>query len=277
MVDARTKLLPQSQKLAMLPSNLSAYLKQTGAIERKDFDEVYAQHKLAKDHAVGCYIIYDKVVKKFYIQKAGNIYPAARNHIIGKDLSNALDLALAKGNHDYLVRFVELDKAGYGKGDLNKLHSHLMWAYHETKTVAIDKDNTLYPKHQNGLKPELLDYLVNHAEVYSLDAFNKARKEAHERKMKVPGCYIIYDQAERKYYVGQSTDIFARVRTHVNSKSENLKQLVDYNISVSNHPVSIKLVPITWSGEIDINKLERDLIRAYEADTHGYNKTSGGS
>lgn len=277
MIDTRTKLLPQPQKLAILPPSLAAYLKRTSAIERKDFDEVYEQHKRANDRAVGCYIIYDKVVKKFYIQKAGNIYPAARNHIIGKDLSNALDLALAKGNHDYLVRFVELDKVGYAPNEINKLHIQLLYAYRETKTIAIDKENTLIPKYQNDLKPELLDYLVNHAEVYSLDAFNKARKEAHERKMKVPGCYIIYDQVERKYYVGQSIDVFARVRTHANSKSENLKQLVDYNISVSNHPVSIKLVPITWSGEIDINKLERDLIKAYEADTHGYNKTSGGS
>lgn len=276
MVDARTKLLPPSSRLSMLPAGLSNYLRSTPAIEKNDFEAVYEQHKAANDHAVGCYIIFDKVVKKFYIQTAGNIYPAVRNHIMGKDLNNPVDLALAKGNHDYLVRFVELDKAGYEKGTLNKLRCHLMWAYLETATVEIDKDNDLLPKHRDGLTPELLECLAN-TEVYSLEEFNKARKEAHLRKMKVPGCYIIYDRVERKYYVGQSTDVFARVRTHVNSRSENLKQLVDYNISVSNHPVSIKLVPITWSGEIDINKLERDLIRAYEADTNGYNKTSGGS
>jgi len=260
----------------MLTSGLSAYLKSTPVIEKKDFDAVYEQHKLANDRAVGCYIIYDKVVKKYYIQKAGNIYPAARNHIIGKDLTNPADLALAKGNHDFLVRFVELDKAGYKEGELNKLHKHLYRAYHESTTIEVDKDNAMLPKYPNRLTQELFDYL-SEAEIYSLDTFNKARKEAHSRKMKVPGCYIIYDQVARKYYVGQSTDVFARVRTHVNSRSENLKQLVDYNISVSNHSVSIKLVPITWSGEIDINKLERDLIDAYDAKKNGYNKTGGGS
>lgn len=101
------------------------------------------------------------------------------------------------------------------------------------------------------------------------------QKCAYNGKKRIPGCYIIYNTVTKQVYVGQAVDIMRRVQEHLNGKRSGGERL-DYDIAILNHRVLIKHVLLSESGYLDLNELERDLIRACDCvEPRGYNKTRG--
>lgn len=86
------------------------------------------------------------------------------------------------------------------------------------------------------------------------------------------GCYVLYNKHNRKYYVGQATRLFFRVNQHFTGHG-NGDVYADYKRGKDKF--TIKLIPLSDSGYYDLDKLERDLIKKYNAFEKGYNKTAG--
>lgn len=87
----------------------------------------------------------------------------------------------------------------------------------------------------------------------------------------VPGIYVIYNRTKRMYYVGQSDRLISRVNNHLNGRG-NGDVYADYKYG---DRMIIKLIPIKRSGYLSLNKMEKDFIRYFRANTKGYNKTKG--
>ena len=85
------------------------------------------------------------------------------------------------------------------------------------------------------------------------------------------GVYILYNTSKKKYYVGQSVNVFRRIRSHFTGNG-NLGVYLDY---IAGDKFSIRVIPLSQSGYISLNSLERDTITAYNAYYKGYNKTRG--
>lgn len=96
---------------------------------------------------------------------------------------------------------------------------------------------------------------------------------------KIVGCYIIRNRKNAKCYVGQSKDVLKRLRQHFKGTSpQNIIFSEDYFSTAPEERQSLfefKIIPLSTKDELD--KTEKDLIEAYAAFTHGYNKTNGNS
>ena len=85
------------------------------------------------------------------------------------------------------------------------------------------------------------------------------------------GVYILHNTYNDKYYVGQSVHVLKRLCQHFNGKGcEDVYK--DYCMGM---PFEIQCISLTGSGYDNLNKLERDYIRYYNAYYGGYNKTRG--
>ncbi len=87
----------------------------------------------------------------------------------------------------------------------------------------------------------------------------------------VVGVYVLKNQTKSKYYVGQAKKVFFRVNQHFTGHG-NGDVYADYKYGDS---FLIKIVKLSSSGYSDLDALERDLIKKYNAYSAGYNKTSG--
>ena len=94
---------------------------------------------------------------------------------------------------------------------------------------------------------------------------------------KVIGCYIIKNVENEKCYVGQSKDVYKRIKQHFHGTvPKNVIFAEDYylsNIENKEKLFEIKIIPCETKDELD--KLERELIIEYDALNNGYNGTSG--
>jgi hypothetical protein len=88
----------------------------------------------------------------------------------------------------------------------------------------------------------------------------------------IVGVYILYNKKKKMYYVGQSNRLFFRVNQHLTGHG-NGDVYADYKRG--RDKFTIKLVPLVNSGYYDLDKLEKDLIKRYNAFEKGYNKTAG--
>lgn len=95
----------------------------------------------------------------------------------------------------------------------------------------------------------------------------------------IKGCYVIRNRENGKHYVGQSKDVYKRIKDHFrgtqpinyifcedyfNSKLENKDDLFE-----------IKIYKCETKDELDA--LEQHLIQFYDAKNDGYNRTNGNS
>ena len=87
----------------------------------------------------------------------------------------------------------------------------------------------------------------------------------------VVGVYIIHNESQNKYYVGQAKKLFFIINQHFTGHG-NGDVYADYKYG---DDFSIKMIKLTDSGYSDLDLLEKDLIEKYHAKTLGYNKTSG--
>ncbi len=85
------------------------------------------------------------------------------------------------------------------------------------------------------------------------------------------GVYIIRNITNNKHYVGQAKRILFRVNQHFTGKG-NGDVYADYK---NGDDFRILLIKLSESGYSDIDKLEKDKIREYNAFYRGYNKTEG--
>lgn len=100
-------------------------------------------------------------------------------------------------------------------------------------------------------------------------------KEFFELRKKNPenftGVYILNNTTKHKYYVGQAIRIFSRVNNHFTGKG-NGDVYADYKYKDN---FTIRLIPLSKSGYTSLDKLEKDMIAKFKANTTGYNKTAG--
>lgn len=94
---------------------------------------------------------------------------------------------------------------------------------------------------------------------------------------KIIGCYIIKNVENSKCYVGQSKDIYKRLKQHFHGTvPKNSIFAEDYYLSKTENRedlFEVKIVPCQTKDELD--KTERDLIFEYDSLNNGYNATSG--
>ena len=87
----------------------------------------------------------------------------------------------------------------------------------------------------------------------------------------VVGVYVIHNDTNGMYYVGQAKRLFFRVNQHFTGHG-NGDVYADYK---HGDHFSIQLMKLSDSGYSDLDKLERDLIEKYDAYNSGYNRTVG--
>ena len=85
------------------------------------------------------------------------------------------------------------------------------------------------------------------------------------------GTYVLYNQEDDKYYVGQATSFQRRLHQHFTGKG-NPDVYFDYR---SGKPFTIYLFPLNESRFANLNDQERHYIAKYRAFEEGYNKTHG--
>ena len=85
------------------------------------------------------------------------------------------------------------------------------------------------------------------------------------------GVYILHNTTEGIYYVGQSVRVMQRVRQHFTGHG-NGDVYADYKYG---HRFTVKVISLTSSGYSSLDDLERDMIEAHYAYSHGYNKQRG--
>lgn len=109
------------------------------------------------------------------------------------------------------------------------------------------------------------------------EQFMKMREDVYRNGEKAKkskngaGVYIIHNKTKRSYYVGQSIHILDRVNSHFSGKG-NGDVYADYKYG---DRFTIRLIPLRGSGYKNLNDLERNAIRSYNAYNRGYNKTRG--
>lgn len=102
---------------------------------------------------------------------------------------------------------------------------------------------------------------------YLPDAFIRS----HNKFVDCAGTYVLHNQEEDKYYVGQATSLQRRLRQHFTGKG-NPDVYFDYR---SGKPFTIYLFPLNESRFSNLNDQERHYIAKYRAFEAGYNKTHG--
>lgn len=102
------------------------------------------------------------------------------------------------------------------------------------------------------------------------------RKSKYHRPARRPtrefvGCYILHNKTKDKYYVGQAKQVVSRVKAHLAGRG-NGDVYADYKYGDN---FEVRTISLVLSGYPSLNKLERDLIKRYNAYTKGYNRTRG--
>lgn len=87
----------------------------------------------------------------------------------------------------------------------------------------------------------------------------------------IVGVYIIHNCSKDKYYVGQAKRLYFRVNQHFTGHG-NGDVYADYKYG---DQFTISIVALSNSGYSDLDALERNLIKLYDAYDRGYNRTNG--
>ena len=94
---------------------------------------------------------------------------------------------------------------------------------------------------------------------------------------KIVGCYVIRNNENKKYYVGQSKDVIKRLKQHFKGTvPKNIVFAEDYfSSNQKDNLFSVKILHLTTKDQLD--KKERELIEFYDSRNNGYNGTAGNS
>lgn len=86
-----------------------------------------------------------------------------------------------------------------------------------------------------------------------------------------PGVYVLHNTSKDMYYVGQGKKVMDRVASHFSGRG-NGDVYADYKYGDA---FAIKIVSLVNSGYQTLEKLEREVIFAYDAYEKGYNRNRG--
>jgi hypothetical protein len=89
----------------------------------------------------------------------------------------------------------------------------------------------------------------------------------------VVGVYIIHNVTQDMYYIGQAKRLFFRINQHFTGHG-NGDVYADYKYG---DEFAIRILSLADSGFQDLDLLERELIKQYDACRLGYNRTRGNS
>lgn len=120
-----------------------------------------------------------------------------------------------------------------------------------------------------------IDIILQNVRSFYVNEFFEFRKgllkNFDKRLIDFNGAYILYNKKKDKYYVGQSIDVIERINKHFTGIG-NGDIYSDYK---NGDTFIIKYVLLSATSYNDLNRLEKDLITAYNAKKLGYNKTKG--
>lgn len=136
----------------------------------------------------------------------------------------------------------------------------------ETEKVKAEEYKAYYKKIKS-VKP--LEKSAQTNEFFPLKSF------AGMAYQKVVGCYIIRNKENGRCYVGQSKDVYKRIKQHFRGTvPNNIIFAEDYYSSKNKEDLfEIMIIPKQTKDELD--ETERILIEEYQARAKGYNGTSG--
>lgn len=169
-----------------------------------------------------------------------------------------------------------IDSSEKDKQDLllkkDKLQKEIDKKREETLT-PLAKAKAVYESKLKRVKPLESSYNDNVSSFVLLKEFSGLEYK------KIVGCYIIHNRENDKYYVGQSKDVFKRLKQHFKGTSpNNIIFAEDYyssNFQNKEDLFEIKIIPCSTKDELD--QTEKELIELYDAWISGYNGTSGNS
>lgn len=104
-----------------------------------------------------------------------------------------------------------------------------------------------------------------------LNSFNGLEYE------KIIGVYIIHNREKDKYYVGQSKDVFKRIKQHFNNTIPKNQIFAEdyYTSKLPNKENLFELKIFKCKTKDELDTLEKKLIYEYDSWNNGYNGTSG--
>ena len=122
-----------------------------------------------------------------------------------------------------------------------------------------------------------VDKLPTNLDAIDKENFIPLKKYVGMDYSKTIGCYIIHNTINDRCYVGQSKDVFRRIKQHFKgTMPTNTIFAEDYystDPKLRDSIFEIKIIPLNTKDELD--RTEKSLIEEYEARTKGYNGTSG--
>lgn len=94
---------------------------------------------------------------------------------------------------------------------------------------------------------------------------------------KVTGCYIIHNKENDKYYVGQSKDVYKRLKQHFKGTVPNNPIFAEdyYTSKLENKSELFEVKIIKCETKDELDSMEKKLILDYDSWNSGYNRTSG--
>lgn len=88
----------------------------------------------------------------------------------------------------------------------------------------------------------------------------------------VTGVYILHNETQDRYYVGQSVKVFNRLTQHFDGKNGNTNVFMDY---LRGDHWNIQIIRLRDTTYDNLDDLERNAIALYDAFESGYNATRG--
>lgn len=98
-----------------------------------------------------------------------------------------------------------------------------------------------------------------------------AKKLTNNNSINMTGVYILYNERDDLYYVGQATRLAQRISMHFSGRG-NGDVYADYKYGAD---FPIKMIPLNTTEFDTLNELERFYISHYDAYENGYNRTRG--
>lgn len=94
---------------------------------------------------------------------------------------------------------------------------------------------------------------------------------------KITGCYIIHNKEKDKYYVGQSKDVYKRLKQHFKGTVPNNPIFAEdyYTSKIENKSELFEVKIIKCETKDELDRKEKKLILEYDSWNNGYNRTSG--
>ena len=120
---------------------------------------------------------------------------------------------------------------------------------------------------ENAIQQDMNEFLNGVQDITPEEFFEIKKHQSGD----VVGVYIIHNETNNRYYVGQAKKLFFRINQHFTGHG-NGDVYADYKYG---DDFAIKIIRLSESGYDDLDHLEKDMIKKYHAYSTGYNKTSG--